>query len=174
MKSRLRSRWYRASEKPLESSTQSQKSKEPFGEISSASEKLVDDLSNAKPPTRREGGNQENRRGRTEYKGSSENRNDRSRSHKPRNPNRDSKRYGDNRENKDSGKPNSENSPKKDTPKKSESNSVNKKPKRRRSNQNRSDNEYTGRGNGAEQKKAENKSPKKTGLSGFISKLFGG
>ena len=49
-KSNIRSRWYRANEKPLESGTNPQIN-EPKGEISiSEDEKLVDDLSSAKPP----------------------------------------------------------------------------------------------------------------------------
>ena len=50
MKSRLRSRWYRPNEKPLESPSENQKSTEPFGELQSSDSKLVDDLSKIKAP----------------------------------------------------------------------------------------------------------------------------
>jgi len=43
MKSRLRSRWYRANEKPLEKSSTNSQNQEPFGEIISTDEKLVDE-----------------------------------------------------------------------------------------------------------------------------------
>ena len=45
MKSKLRSRWYRSNEKPLESNKNSQKVNEPFGEISNTDINLKDDLS---------------------------------------------------------------------------------------------------------------------------------
>ena len=45
MKSKLRSRWYRSNEKPLESNKNSQKVNEPFGEISNTDTNLKDDLS---------------------------------------------------------------------------------------------------------------------------------
>ena len=54
-KSNIRSRWYRANEKPLESGTNPQVN-EPKGEISiSENEKLVDDLSSVKPPPQKQG-----------------------------------------------------------------------------------------------------------------------
>jgi DNA repair exonuclease SbcCD nuclease subunit len=50
MKSRIRSRWYRANEKPLESSQETSTQQAPFGEIDlSQQDSLKDDLSNAKP-----------------------------------------------------------------------------------------------------------------------------
>jgi hypothetical protein len=45
MKSKLRSRWYRPNEKPLESSSGNQKNNEPFGEIDTSGLKIEDDLS---------------------------------------------------------------------------------------------------------------------------------
>ncbi len=53
MKSKIRSRWYRSSEKPLESNTSSGSAgtQAPFGEIDlSDANNLTDDLSNATPP----------------------------------------------------------------------------------------------------------------------------
>ena len=173
MKSRLRSRWYRPNEKPLETASKSQKNKEPFGEISSINEKLVDDLSNAKPPSRSESSRQSTRSAKSGYNESSDNRNSRSRSHKPKNPNRDSKRHEGNTENKGTGNSNNDRSPQKNHQKRSDSSSVNKKP-RRRNNKNRTENKNNERGDRSYFKTEEKSAPKKSGLSGFISKLFGG
>lgn len=50
MKSRIRSRWYRANEKPLESSQETSTQQAPFGEIDlSQQDSIKDDLSNVKP-----------------------------------------------------------------------------------------------------------------------------
>ena len=55
MKSKIRSRWYRANENPLESNASSGSNQSPFGEISPVKgETLTDDLSNASPPPTRE------------------------------------------------------------------------------------------------------------------------
>ena len=174
MKSRLRSRWYRSSEKPLETSNKSQKSKEPFGEITISSKKLQDDLTNAKPPPSRERGNQGHRKGRSDYQGSNENREGRNnRSQRPRNPNRDSRRHEGDSENKDKRRPNNEDRPKRGNQERNPSDPKNKKP-RRRKNKNLSDSKRNDTRNEPKLNKKEEKVPKKSGLGGFISKLFGG
>lgn len=173
MKSRLRSRWYRSTEKPLETSSQNQKSKEPFGEITSSSIKLQDDLSNAKPPPNRERGNQGNKKGRSDYQGSNENREGRNRTHKPRNPNRDSRRHEGDSENKEKRRPNNQDRPKRGNQERNSSDPQNRKP-RRRNNDNHSDSKRNDNRNDPNLNKKEEKVPKKSGLGGFISKLFGG
>jgi len=173
MKSRLRSRWYRSSEKPLETSSQSQKSKEPFGEITASSKKLQDDLSNAKPPPSRERGNQGQRKGRSDYQGSNENREGRNRPQRPRNPNRDSRRQEGNSENKEKSRPSKEDRPRKGNHERNPSDPQNRKP-RRRKNKNHSESKRNDTRNEPKLNKKEEKVPKKSGLGGFISKLFGG
>jgi len=173
MKSRLRSRWYRSSEKPLETSSESQKSKEPFGEITPSSKKLQDDLSNAKPPPNRERGSQGHRKGRSDHQSSNENRDGRNRSQRPRNPNRDSRRHEGDSQNKEKRRPNHEDRPKRGNQERDPSAPQNRKP-RRRKNKNHSDSKRNDTRNEPKLIKKEEKVPKKSGLGGFISKLFGG
>ena len=68
MKSKIRSRWYRANEKPLESNSSGASAEAPFGEIDPTKGKaLEDDLSKAKPPqSTRDGGNRRRREDREE------------------------------------------------------------------------------------------------------------
>ena len=97
-KSNIRSRWYRANEKPLESGTNPQIN-EPKGEISiSEDEKLVDDLSSAKPPPAKQQG--EKRTHNQQRK--NRNRNNNERKHRR---DKDSQR-NENSRNKDSGSKN--------------------------------------------------------------------
>ena len=61
-KSNIRSRWYRANEKPLESDSSPKTNADPIGEISiQENEKLTDDLSSAKPPAFNEKENRQSR-----------------------------------------------------------------------------------------------------------------
>ena len=51
MKSKIRSRWYRSNEKPLESNSSTPSTQAPFGEINLSEDQILsDDLSNASPP----------------------------------------------------------------------------------------------------------------------------
>jgi len=54
MKSRLRSRWHRPNEKPLESSTTNKKDSPPLGEVENTGQEFVDDLSSKKPPQKKD------------------------------------------------------------------------------------------------------------------------
>ena len=91
MKSKLRSRWYRPNEKPLETTSEIKKSTEPFGEIETTGEKLVDDLSKAKPSPQNRNENQGNRRGKNNFKSNNPNekRSGRNRTGKPKNSSRE-------------------------------------------------------------------------------------
>lgn len=164
MKSRLRSRWYRPNEKPLETSSGGSKNQEPFGEISATDEKLVDDLTNAKPPQQSVRGKGPRRRDKTSH----ENNNERQRSRKPRNHNRDSRE----KDQRDSTKQKDGSFSERESNERNNSNPKNRKPRRRK---NKKRNEQQGN----EKKSAPNlredktKEAKKSGISGFISKLFG-
>lgn len=73
MKSKIRSRWYRSSEKPLESNSSPSSDQAPFGEVDlSEDKKLTDDLSNATPPANsgKQEGKQRNERDRRSRDGS--------------------------------------------------------------------------------------------------------
>ena len=54
MKSRLRSRWHRPNEKPLESSTTIKKDSAPIGEVQNTGQGFKDDLSSKKPPQKKD------------------------------------------------------------------------------------------------------------------------
>ena len=54
MKSRLRSRWHRPNEKPLESSTTNKKDSAPMGEVENTGQGFEDDLSSKKPPQKKD------------------------------------------------------------------------------------------------------------------------
>src|SRR6056300_895611 len=92
MKSKLRSRWYRPNEKPLETSTEDKKNTEPFGEIQNTGEKLVDDLSKAKPSPQNRNENRPNKSGQNHFKSNNptEKRSDRNRPRRSKNSDRKS------------------------------------------------------------------------------------
>lgn len=163
-KSNIRSRWYRANEKPLESGSSSKSSSEPIGEISiNENEKLTDDLSGAKPPHASERENRQKRqpnRTNERRRGSS----------RPRSGANDLKDK-DSRHSKDNKREDSRPHPKrKRQPKNREHHNT-----KRTENSKRKDN-----GKPNERKKhAESKDksisakPAKSKLSSFISKIFG-
>ena len=109
-KSNIRSRWYRPNEKPLESGTTPQLN-EPKGEILiSDNEKLIDDLSSAKPnppkntDKKRDNNSPEERKPRENRGGrekdSSKRKHSRSKNHRKRNsPNRNSRNNPENSKN---------------------------------------------------------------------------
>lgn len=168
MKSRLRSRWYRPNEKPLETSSGSSKNQEPFGEISATDEKRVDDLTHAKPPQQSERGKDPRRRDKTSH----ENHNERQRSRKPRNHNRDSRKKDGEKDHRESTKQKDGSFAERESNERSNSNPKNRKP-RRRKNKKRNEQQGNEKRNVPNLKKDKAKEAKKSGISGFISKLFG-
>jgi len=160
MKSRLRSRWYRPNEKPLESPGGNNKNAEPFGEIQSKDSKLVDDLSKVKVPQSRETRN---------YSKNSDD--TRGSSHKSRPKHQKKTR---DRNDKHSNNSENRNNSKKDFSNKSHrSDDPNYKPRRRRK-KSYSEDSKRDRSPKNKNSQAEKKSPKKSGISGFLSKIFGG
>jgi hypothetical protein len=168
MKSRLRSRWYRPNEKPLETSSGDSKNQEPFGEISATNEKLVDDLTNAKPPQQSERGKGSQRKDKTSH----ENHNQRQNSRKPRNHNRDSRKKDGEKDHRDSTKQKDGSFSEKKSNERSNSNPKNRKP-RRRKNKKRNEHQANEKRNVRSLEADKTKENKKSGISGFISKLFG-
>ena len=172
MKSKLRSRWYRPNEKPLETTSEDKKNTEPFGEIENTGEKLVDDLSKAKPNPQNRNENQGNRRGQKNFKSNNPNekRSGRNRTGKPKNSSREPHRSEGQSRNQES--KNSQNDRDKD--KRKNSNSSNPKPRRKRKNKPHSEYKPHQTKDSTKSKKNNDEIKKKTGLGGFISKLFGG
>ena len=168
MKSRIRSRWHRANEKPLENDG-SPTPTAPFGEIDpSNNATLTDDLSNYKPsensqssrPHQKQSSNMDERRG---NRSRGDNRKPRQRRDR-----KDDTRDGETQssDNNHSGK---------------NRNPKNRKPRKRKGNENR---DRSPRGdqeksrnhknkNRRPNKPADKESSKPSGLKGFISKLFG-
>ena len=168
MKSRLRSRWYRPNEKPLETSSGGSKNQEPFGEISATDEKLVDDLTNAKPPQQSERGKGPRRRDKTSH----ENQNERQRSRKPRNHNRDSRKKDGEKDQRDSTKQKDGSFSERESNERNNSNPKNRKP-RRRKNKKRNEQQGNEKRSAPNLREDKTKETKKSGISSFISKLFG-
>jgi hypothetical protein len=173
MKSKLRSRWYRPNEKPLETNSKSTKNTEPFGEIQTTTEKLVDDLSNAKPITQSRNENQVHRRSKNEFKPQhrKEKRTGKNRqggSKKPSGDSRKNETQDRNSESKDSQSDRSNNRGGKPS-----TNQQNQK-SRRRKNKPRSEHRDHQKKGGGKSNENDRGIKKKTGLGGFISKLFGG
>lgn len=168
MKSRLRSRWYRPNEKPLETSSVGSKNQEPFGEISATDEKLVDDLTHAKPPQQSERGKGPRRKNKTSH----DNNNERQRSRKPRNHNRDSRKKDGQKDQRDNTKQKDGSFSERESNERKNSNTKNRKPRRGR---NKKRNEHQGNEKRSVPilKEDKTKKTKKSGISGFISKLFG-
>ncbi len=160
MKSRIRSRWHRANEKPLEKDGAPAPTS-PIGEINPASlSVLTDDLSNAKPP---------------------QNLDDHSKNHAPRHDQRNNRgkpgnRRSQPRNNKLSHHSNSENAPVKQDESKNSAHHSKSKPRRRRQNQGKqsSENSKQSRKQPNQANRQSNKpAAKATGLKGFLGKLFG-
>ena len=171
MKSRIRSRWHRANEKPLEAQTSSIKNSAPIGEfVPSKDLPLVDDLSNVKPPepsSQNEGGKErfdsKNRR----------DSGDKSRRH--RNNNRRRKRDSEsgerpdsqNRKNHKQRKPRSRNGDNKGNHNRDDKNG-----QRSKDYSKKNSNDRTSKNN--RKPKLSRKQPeKKSGIGSFISKIFG-
>ena len=173
MKSRLRSRWYRANEKPLEKSSTKSQNQEPFGEIISTDEKLVDDLSNAKPSQHMGNENRSPKRERPDQRNSPRDRSENHRSQKSRTPNhRQTKRQEDQRgASPDVSTAKGENKNKENN---SERESYSKKNKPRRRKQNHSKNRTNEKRKKTNFNQDKGKAPKRSALGSFLSKLFGG
>jgi hypothetical protein len=160
MKSRLRSRWYRPNEKPLESPSGNNQNAEPFGEIQCTDSKLVDDLSKVKVPQTKETRN---------YSKKTDDSKDRTYKSRP-------KHQKKTRDRNDAHSNNSEtrHKSKKDFSKKNHrSDDPNYKPRRRRKNTYSEDGPKD-RSPKNKSSQIEKKSSKKSGISSFLSKIFGG
>ena len=170
MKSRIRSRWHRANEKPLEAQSTTA-TRAPMGEfIPSDDQPLVDDLTNAKPPAQNE--KSQPRRERSEFK---KPRNDRNGQHRGRNHRGENKggQHGSDGE---------------ERPRKKRSHGKKPHTSRGEKNRNHGDKKPSSPGTRETNKGSAEKSrnprksngqpksspAKKSGLGGFISKLFGG
>ena len=160
MKSKIRSRWHRANEKPLENDGTPAPTA-PMGEINPASlSVLTDDLSNVKPP---------------------KNNGDRSRNHEPRNGRRNDRGKQGNRRSqpKNNRNPNqsekSNESLKEDDSKKPYNQSKRRARKRRQhqGKQASENSKQTKTQNNKPHKSAQSTDKKATGLKGFLGKLFG-
>jgi hypothetical protein len=161
MKSRLRSRWYRPNEKPLESPSENKKSTEPFGEIQSTDSKLVDDLSKVQAPPKRETRNYSNNND------NSNNRGNKSRPKHRKKPRERNDKISNDSENRNNGK--KENS----SGQRPKSDDQNYKPRRRRK-KSYPDDRKKSKSPDNRNTQVEKNSPKKSGISGFLSKIFGG
>lgn len=188
MKSKIRSRWYRSSEKPLESNTSSDSAgtQAPFGEIDlSDANNLTDDLSNATPPKRSDG-NERPSRERNERRSKDgrgrqprENRNDREKKDSRKQPRGKSdgrpqgneKKRVERRNHKDDERESTSNM----KPRDGEESRGPKKRSRNRNRNKRGDrtNEANPRKNRRTDNGKKKKIPEKKGISGFLSKLFG-
>ncbi len=188
MKSKIRSRWYRSNEKPLESnaSSSSAGTQTPFGEIDlSDANSLTDDLSNATPPKRSDG-NERPPRDKNERRSKDghgrqprENRNDREK----KDPRKQPRGKGDGRPHRNE-KTRVEKRNHKDVERVSTSNKNHRDdeedlgPKKKSRNRNRNKRrERTNEANPRKNRRPDNgikkKIPEKKGISGFLSKLFG-
>ena len=172
MKSKLRSRWYRPNEKPLETSTVDKKNTEPFGEIQNTGEKLVDDLSKAKPSPHNRSENRPRRKGQNHFKSNNptEKRSDRNRPRRSKNSDRKSHKSEGQSRNHHGKSPHME----RDKDKRENPNSSKQKPKRKRKNNTRSEHEHLNKNDSSKSNNNNNEMKKKSGFGGFISKLFGG
>ena len=163
MKSRIRSRWHRPNEKPLENNGSASPASAPIGEIDAQNlTSLTDDLSGYKPSPH----TKEHSRSRDEND-SSGRRNERSRSRNPRSRGRN-----------DRNKPrqNRENTSERGGESKEATNHPNRKPRRRKSNGDKHNSDRSRKPhnkNSSSRPKQESKPKKEGGLKGFLGKLFG-
>jgi len=163
MKSRIRSRWHRPNEKPLENHGSASPVTAPMGEIDSQNlTSLTDDLSDYKPSSN----TKEHSRSRDDND-SSGRRSERSRSRPPRSRGRN-----------DRNKPrqNRENSSDKGGESKEASKHPNRKSRRRKPNGDKQDSDRSRKPhnkNSSSRPKQESKPKKEGGLKGFLGKLFG-
>ncbi len=160
MKSKLRSRWYRANEKPLESSSDQKKESSPFGELQNPKDGLVDDLSKV---CHQKGSQKSEKSALHSGKGKSSH-GKRKRQISKSNPKQNPNRHKANRNNstkKNKGKDGKTQSNHPD-------NISSKSPKGKNRNNKKSK-------NSKDNKDSSKKDPtsKKSGLGGFISKIFG-
>ena len=163
MKSRIRSRWHRANEKPLENGSSSTPQTAPMGEISpSNSAILTDDLSQYKPSE-----NSSHLRAQNDHReGRKNNRND----GRKRNDNR---RPGDNRPRKDNRHEKEDKSSNRNDSQKSHKRKSSK-PRRNPSSKNRNGESSNSGSKSENRKKTSNhEKAKPSGLKGFLGKLFG-
>ena len=147
MKSRLRSRWHRPNEKPLESSTTSKKDSAPLGEVENTGQGFEDDLSSKKPPQKKDFPGKT----KSPQKRDNSTRNRKNHSNKAR----DRKNYSKNKEQKKRFNENSAEQVKKTGPKE---NRKTKKAYSKKNSQKHEDNEIN---------------EKKSGLGNFLSRIFG-
>ena len=159
MKSRIRSRWYRSNEKPLESSPSESSTSSPLGEISLSEETpFKDDLSGAKPKSNHDAGNSHRKRNGDNRKPHQENR-DRRKKRGQANRREDKDNRGKHRSRKSHPKNQTKNGNRKDHSSNEGSNSP--RPRNRKYAPTKSD-------KASEEQKTQSKVGK------FISKLFGG
>ena len=175
MKSRIRSRWHRPNEKPLENASSSTPAA-PMGEIDATnSVSLTDDLSNFKPSE-----NAGRPHSRNEDRGNRSD--DRRGGRKPREDNRQPRQRRDRGENR---QPRDNKSPENSEPNKSQK-SKNQKPRRKpggprnndQSSKTRSENSKHSKNKSGGPRKSHSRAPAKTpvkatGLKGFLGKIFG-
>ena len=173
MKSKLRSRWYRPNEKPLESHSKSTKNTEPFGEIQTTTNKLVDDLSNAKPIPQSRNENQGNRRSKSDFKPKNRNQKRTNKNHQggTKNSNGEFRKNETQDRNTESTKTQSDRSNNRGS--KNRNNDLNQK-SRSRKNISRSGQVDHHKKRKVKSNQSSQATKKKTGLVGFIAKLFGG
>ena len=171
MKSRIRSRWHRANEKPLEAQTSTTANSAPMGEfVPSKDLPLVDDLSNAKPPASSPKKDEGKQRFDSRNRRSSGDKLKGQRNHH-RGRNRDSesgeKQDSQNRKNHKRRNPRSRNGDHKGSRNQDEKNGQRSKDHSKKNVHGRSSQNNRNR-------KASDKQPeKKSGLGAFISKIFG-
>jgi len=171
MKSRIRSRWHRANEKPLEAQTSSQSNSAPMGEfVPSKDLPLVDDLSNAKPPA----SSPKNDEGKQRFdsrnrRGSGDNPKGQRNHHRGRNRDSESGEKQDSQDRKSHKRrnPRSRNGDPKGNRNRNEKNGQRSKDHSKQSVHGRSSQ------NNRKPKASDKQPEKKSGLGAFISKIFG-
>ncbi len=173
MKSKLRSRWYRQNEKPLETSSQVPKNLGPLGEIEATGEQLVDDLSDAKPKTQKKKNYQIKKKDKHDFKSERKEvkRGNQNRLGKTKSRNRSTNSFES--ESKNLENKYSKNNPTRIDKIKDNSHTSNQRPKRKK-NKHRSEFKKHQKSSVSQSKNDQKDIKKKNGLSGFISKLFGG
>ncbi|MFL2735837.1 MAG: hypothetical protein ACJ0E8_02550 [Gammaproteobacteria bacterium] len=161
MKSKLRSRWYRPNEKPLESNSGNQKNTEPFGEIDTSGLKIEDDLSKISIQVRQNSQNDSKRN------------NSQSENTKRTSPKNRSRRKSEH--SKGPSHASSKNDDKSEFSTETKDNSKNKdyKPRKKRRRKSYDPNKKN-HSNKNGRKELSKKPEKKSGISGFLSKIFGG
>ena len=169
MKSRIRSRWHRPNEKPLENSGSTAPAA-PMGEIDTQNlSTLTDDLSNAKPsPNTRE-----HSRGRNDQGGR---RDDRPKSRNPRSRGRNDRNDRNDRNNRNNPRKNRDGHKEKDGDAKGSSSQGDRRHKKRRHNQEKQPDAHSKKPhhkNSSSRPKQENSPKKQSGLKGFLGKIFG-